>query len=334
MPEIYGPIRRWWMSKFFDVKFANNVSEEVRTICSRYGEQIVAAMFTSEFVPPVDEEWVPNVADDLYRLYMLARTRPQVRAWLAEQHSIREYRERWIPLRDLILQGFILLLIGGEIALAIAQGLRQERSFRAQQEVLTNLTSSSKSTADTLAALKQTTDRELEAMKKSSDAAGRGADEQGAATASKTLHLSERAYLGLAIRLAQLPKANEKLKCVATTHNSGKTPAVDTESSFNCIVVEKGADENAAFAQAARSQAFVSKTVVADGQAIEQVIDSPEPLSEAAVQSINEGNSVIYGFLRVTYKDMFGREHHSRACTFYDPTEKRMVSCATMNSAD
>ena len=332
MPALYGPIRRWWMTTFFDVKFADGVSEEVRDICSRYGEQIVA----STFVSPLQGIVQVIGGDELYEICSRVDTRPEIVDWLAEQSSIREYRERWIPLRDLLLGISVIGLIGWEIYVVYVQEKQQAVNFKLQQEVLTNLNTSSRATADTLSALKQTTDVELQAMKESSDSAKRSANasEQSAATATKTMHLSERAYLAVEIRLVEQPKANEKLKCEAITHNSGKTPAVDSVTLFDIIVVGKGTDEQAAFAQAVGSSKFVSKTVVGEGQTIGTAIDAPDPLTEANVRSVNEGLAVLYAFLRVSYKDTFGHEHHTQACTFYSPAKQSMVNCATMNSAD
>ncbi|SRR5713101_6469563 len=135
-----------------------------------------------------------------------------MREWLAEQSSIREYRERWIPLRDLILEIAVIGLIGWEIVVGYQQERRQSNNFKTQQEVLKNLNDSSKATADTLVSLKQTTDLELAAMKESTGLSERSAkaSEASAVTSAKALHISERAYLALTITLSTPFKAGEK----------------------------------------------------------------------------------------------------------------------------
>ncbi len=81
MPARYGVIRRWWMTTFFDVKFATNVSDEVRKVCSRYGDQVVGSMFAAPYSEPIDEEDVPGSSDDdLYRLSLLSGETSAVKA--------------------------------------------------------------------------------------------------------------------------------------------------------------------------------------------------------------------------------------------------------------
>src|SRR5713101_4763017 len=152
-----------------------------------------------------------------------------MREWLAEQSSIREYRERWIPLRDLILEIAVIGLIGWEIVVGYQQERRQSDNFKTQQDILKNLNDSSKATAETLISLKQTTDLELAAMKESTGLSERNAkaSEASAVTSAKALHMSERAYLGITIALSAPFKAGEKQNFRATILNSGRTTAVE-----------------------------------------------------------------------------------------------------------
>src|SRR5882724_5816255 len=183
MPIRYGFIRRWWMTTFFDVKFARNVSDVVREICSRYGDQVVGSMFTGPYSPPrIDSAISVKSDDDLGLLFAYGSTRFEMRAWLAEQLSIREYRERWIPIRDFVLEIVVIALIGWEIHLGYKQEEQQSSNFEAQQRILTNLNTSSKSTADTLLGLKSTTEESKTLSERSALAA-----ESNAASSNQSL---------------------------------------------------------------------------------------------------------------------------------------------------
>ncbi len=295
-------------------------------------------MFTAPYTPPMDEDEIPVATDDdLYRLYLFGRTRTQMREWLAEQSSIREYRDRWIPLRDLILEIAVIGLIGWEIYLGYHQELQQSKNFDKQQTVLKNLNDSSKATADTLASLKQTTDLELAAMKESTGLSERSAkaSEASALTSAKALHISERAYLGVTIALSAPFKAGEKQNFRATILNSGRTTAVEVKTKSGAAAVEKGTTEEAARTYAysgSSSDVFTSKSIIAAGQQIEQTVEAKNPLTDQQVSYIANGASKVYAFVSVEYRDMFDHLHHTEVCSFYDPITKLMFICGTLNT--
>jgi hypothetical protein len=339
MTAQHGFIRKWWMTTFFDVKFADNVSVEVRKVCSRYGDQVVGSMFAAPYIPPPDEDETPgSTDDDLYTLYLYGKTRIQMREWLAEQLSIREYRERWTPLRDLILEIAVIGLIGWEIHLGYQQERQQSNNFDTQQGILKNLNDSSKATADTLASLKQTTDLELAAMKESTGLSERSAkaSEASASTSAKALHVSERAYLSTTIALSAPFKAGEKQNFTSTILNSGRTTAVEVKTKSRALGVPKGTTEEVArtFAFSDLSEVFTSKSIIAAGQQIEQIVEAQNALTEEQVSYIADGRLRVYAFVNVEYKDLFDHLHHTEICTFYEPISKRMLICAAFNKAD
>jgi hypothetical protein len=324
------------MTKFFDVKFADEVSDEVRDICSHYGEQVVASTFVSPSQVTGD--------DELYKICVAAKTRREITDWLTEQSSIKEYRERWIPLRDFVLEIAVIGLIGWEIFVGYQQEKQQSKNFKtqqenfkAQQEILTNLNTSSKATADTLTALKQTTDLELDAMKNSVGVAERSANasEASAATSAKTLHISERAYVAVEMTITP-PKVGEKLHFVSTMVNVGKTTATDVRARFSFAYVPHDANEQTAYeaALAAKQDPFTSTTILAAGQRAEQVTDSPDPTTEAFASVISENKITLYAFFRVSYRDLFNHEHHTVQCSKFDTKVQRVVNCATLSKAD
>ena len=149
--------------------------------------------------------------------------------------------------------------------------------------------------------------------------------------------VSERAYLSLEVRLLSAPKAGEKLHFRCTILNAGKSTATDVQARFNFIASLRGdVGEEKAYqaAQAYKQDPFTSTSVLAAGQPAELIYDSPAPVDEPTVSDFSTKKTVIYAFLRVTYKDLFNREHVALACERYDPDGQRMVNCSALTKAD
>jgi hypothetical protein len=190
-----------------------NIDAQLRAEFERYGIPVMQQMLSHARF---------RVQDDFANIETYQM---QVKAWLTEEHDRAARRDRWIPLRDLILEIVVIALIGWEIHLGYKQETQQSENFNAQQQILTNLNNSSKSTADTLASLKETTDSELAALKES------------AATSAKALHISERAYIACVINLPTPPKEGEKLHLAVIIRNSGQSTAVHVETESGMVTV-------------------------------------------------------------------------------------------------
>src|SRR5579859_5054845 len=137
----YGRIRRWWMKEFFDVRFMDDVPESIRETCNRYGTQVIGKMLSEGFNPSTS---------DLQAIHRAEEARLQARDWLTETTDIQEYRERWVPLRDLVLEIFVIVLIGIEIGFSWQAERQQAKDFTDEQRLLTDLSTNTKTTADNL----------------------------------------------------------------------------------------------------------------------------------------------------------------------------------------
>jgi hypothetical protein len=249
------------------------------------------------------------------------------------QFYLRQLEHRWdswVSTRDLILEIIVILLIGGEIYMGVRQERQQKQNFDAQQQVLQNLQTSSKATADKLTSLNATTETMNASVQRSA-----AATEANAATSAQTLHMSERAYLACVISMPTLPKAGDKLHFVATVTNAGKGLATDVVAFSNIVVVPKETPVEVAqvLAMAKKSQS-PSKASLAVNQNLQQVTDSASVLTENDVTNIEGQKVVVYAFVQVTYKDLFDRKHRVDACTFYYPPTKQQANCPTLNKAD
>lgn len=317
------------MYKLVGVRMAENISDIERDTCDRYGEQVIATMLAGGLTPR---------PEDLAALYQTDETRNRARDWLTERADIRDWRERWVSGRDFLLEIVVIFLIGWELVLARRQDIMQDQNFKRQQEVLTNLANSSRDTASILASLKTTTETMNGNIVTLRGPVERNAiaAEASSATATKSMHVSERAYIACAFSLSSPPKGGEKWSVNIALTNAGRTNAVELVSWAAVLVVAKGTDE-----KVARQQAFLtplprppSKTVLTAGQQLGQVVETMTPLTDEMVDGIDAGRFVGYVFLDVNYKDVFDRRHRTEQCGFYLPSTKQIAGCSSLTKAD
>ena len=266
---------------------------------------------------------------DLQGLYQTEETKQHARDWLTEAADVREFKDRWVSGRDLVLEIVVIALIGWEIHMGYRQETQQSKNFADQQRVLTNLGDSSKATADILTSLKATTEAMNESVKRSA-----AATEANAATSAQTLHMSERPYLACAVSMPALPKAGDKLRLITTVSNAGKGLAIDVETLSQLVIVPKGTSAEDAHASATTAATPPSKLPLTAGQQTQQILDLPSVLTEADITNVADQKVVVYAFVDATYKDLFGRRHRTEVCEFYYPPIAQMVNCATLNKAD
>lgn len=114
----------------------------IRDTCERYGPDVIADVLVGDIQP---------AAPDLQLLLFADPTKLSARDWLTERLSIQEYRDRWIPIRDFVLEIVVISLIGWEIHLSAAQETQQSHNFGEQQRILGTMNGN---TADTAQAMK------------------------------------------------------------------------------------------------------------------------------------------------------------------------------------
>jgi hypothetical protein len=309
------------------------IPPHLKQICERYGEDVIGLTLASGHNPR---------AKDLQTIYATDETVEHARTWLTERGRSRRWRERI----TLSLEIVVVLLIGWEIYLGHQQERLQSRNFKEQQQVLTNLQTSSAATAKTLTSLQSATESmntilqmQLDAARKSEAQAERSAKagEASASVATLSLHISERAYVHVEAGVTSIPKVGEKLGFQAYFANSGQTPALDVVTR-----ARSGLDPASDTAEHARSVAFgpsvpipyTSKGIIPAGGTVQTSWQSAAPFSQAEVDGLTTHRITLYVFADVTYKDEFNRPHQTNFCAFFDPTTNTLLRCGSLNDAN
>jgi len=323
------------MTKFFDVRFMD-VPDSVRDICNRYGPQVIGTMLAGGYNPSTP---------DLQAVYATNQTKLHARDWLTETTNIQDYRERWIPFRDLILEVLVVGLIGWELVLGVQQEKQQAKNFKDEREFLTALSQNTKTTADELVNLQKATDdmrtyleQEVAQSKLNLAAAQRSAkaSEASAQVAQNTLHVSERAYFAIQTELKKSPAVGEKLQGTLTMTNTGKT----TATGFVCLTRIGFAKSDVPLEQI-KTEIYrlmqikpPSISVAGAGQNMEQEFASPSELTESTLHDLESGVSIFYVFVDASYYDFQNHQHTFTGCSHYDPISKKFINCSNYNKSD
>jgi hypothetical protein len=311
------------------------IPAKIKEICERYGEDVIGMMLASGLNPR---------AQDLRAIYATDETIAHATAWHTERSRSRQRRERI----TFSLEIAVVLLILGEILLGLWQGHLQSRNFNEQQQVLTNLQTSSAATAKTLTSLQSATESmnailqmQLDAAKKSAVQAERSANagEASASTSSQALHVSERAYVNIISSLLKPPSAGEKLQYSVVLSNSGRTPALETIARLSGTVALSSMSVSEVHAMVTKAGLLLpsqsdSVGTLSPGPGAEQHTDSPITLTQPDFDQIIEGKALIYIFATASYKDIFGQPHHTEICAFYTPLSKSFATCHEFNKSD
>jgi hypothetical protein len=308
--------------KFVGVRIASDITEKERDIFESYGEQTISTMLAGG---------LPPSTQDLRDIYISEFAKRHARDWLTEVADLREFKDRWVSGRDLFLELVVIALIGWEIFMGYQQERMQSKNFIDQQRILKDMEESSKATAGTLASLKSTTEIMNQSVQRSA-----AAMEANAATASQTLHLSERAYLTCAVSLVAPLKTGEKFHAIADVLNAGKGLAIDVVTVTYMAQVPKRITPEIAHETAVGKplSASKSKRPLAAGQLVHQIVDSAFDLTDNDLADIENGSINIYVFVDGNYKDSFGHSHELKSCSYYYPPQKVLAICPTMNKAD
>jgi hypothetical protein len=285
---------------------------------------VISTMLAGGFAPK---------AADLINIYLNENTRNHARDWLTESIDVRDYKERWwVSRRDFLLEAVVIVLIGWEIHLSYKADIQQAQNFRDQQTVLTNLQESSQASAETLVTLSKTTEIMNKNVERNAQAA-----ESSSATATKSLAVSERAYISCST-IADEPKQGENFRVTVSVLNSGKTPAVELESQTTVGLTPSTEPENEvakeAFASAHIKNKYLSKVILGPGQSTQQVVESAQPLLETDLSAMKDGSKLFYVFTRIMYDDTLGRHHATETCGRYDPIRKVVTLCSIQNKAN
>jgi len=324
--------------ELFGVQFMNsNIPESVRETCQRYGEHVIGTMLAGGYKPSTS---------DLQEICGSEIRRIDARDWLTERNSLQEYRERWIPLRDLILEIAVIGLIGWEIHLGYQQESNQAGNFKEQQRVLKDLAGNTQTTAKILGDLETTTEKMKNSIEqelipqaqRSATASERSAkaSEASSNTAVNALHLSERAYVSVQIKINAPLKVGEKASFTSLALNSGKTTAksVTMQSRSYLAPTEMSLAAVHELAFMAPLHGTISKAIIASQGNLEQRWTTQDKIDEGFLALIKDKKMILRLFVDLTYEDEFKVEHHAQACAFYNTDGDTMSICESFNTSD
>jgi hypothetical protein len=315
LPSRTSPRWPWPLRK---VRKAD-IPDTERDLFERYGETVISMQVRGSFVEDAEH----------------------ARAWLTERADYQERRERI----TLLLEIVVVLLILGEIVLALRQEHLQSLNFKEQQQGLTTLQQSSQTTADNLTSLHTAIEStntilqmQLDALKKSAAETARTAKagEASASTASQALHVSERAYVYMTPSLRKPPSSGEKIQISIIVGNAGRTSALELEVHYAVAFVPSSMPLNEALASAvaAPSQTPASVTVLQSGQTTEAPSESPRELDQSALEQLTGGKMSLYVFGSTTYRDVFQQPHRTEICAVYVPKSNAFLNCHEHNKSD
>jgi hypothetical protein len=266
--------------KLFGVQFMF-VPEEVRKTCDRYGEQVIGAMLGGGFNPSTA---------DLQAIYQSEIRRQDARDWLTERNSIKEYRERWIPLRDLILE----LVIIGLIAWEIYEG-------KSQADILRQMQTSAETTAKAV--------------------------QESFKTAVTQFRLDQRAWLGFSFGTYKYT-VGQPLDTPYQIADTGKTPALNVRGMVVTHFMRKG--DTPTFNYNHRTEirlGTILPGVSESGTSYLLPSDAPngihaDPMkfSMQMYRQLSNGSGYLIVYGKIEYDSVFGAHHWMRFCRTSGPT--------------
>ena len=286
--------------ELFGVRFMY-VPDSVRETCDRYGEQVIGAMLAGGFNPPTA---------DLQFVYQSEIRRQDARDWLTERNSIREYRERWIPLRDLILELAVILLIGWEIY-----------EGRSQAEILNKMKASGEATA-------HAAQESLNAAKKSMD------------VTVKQFQLDQRAWLGFSFETYKYT-VGQSLDTPYQITDTGKTPALNVRGMVVTHFMKKG--DVPIFKYDHRTEIRLGTILpgvpgsgtsyLLPSDARKGIHADPMNYSTEMYRQVSDGTGYLIVYGTIEYDSVFGAHHWMKFCRTSGPTAFT-DECVNYNGVD
>jgi hypothetical protein len=144
-------------------------------------------------------------------------------------------------------------------------------------------------------------------------------------------HLEQRAWIGvlgvgnLKVKVGESPQAS------VIVVNSGKTPAVYVKQIISGNILPKG---QSSFIYKS-SPAEKSQSVIQPGMNVR--IDFPAnepPVTQTSADDIKYGRATFHIYGKITYQDVFGKEHYTTFCFIVTPDLTSTEWCAEYNDSD
>lgn len=113
--------------------------------------------------------------------------------------------------------------------------------------------------------------------------------------------------------------------------NSGKTPALNVQSEVSLKSLEKEKDFIATYDD---PRPLKTSSYVVQPQMHIILYTLPTDISEKQYGDIANRRGILYGYGKITYDDIFGKEHHTTFCVMYWAGLPAPIACNTYNTAD
>jgi hypothetical protein len=143
----------------------------------------------------------------------------------------------------------------------------------------------------------------------------------------ENFHLDQRAWLGPKVLEMKPMQAPNPIVSAMTITNSGKTPALRVEFLFylhpsdrpiNVVEYVKHPVE--------KGKLITASTIMLPGATY--VLSADTGATDAlGVENVKNGGELIYFFAFISYLDVFGARHHTRACALYQGKAGVFGSC-------
>jgi len=145
----------------------------------------------------------------------------------------------------------------------------------------------------------------------------------------------QRAWIGIAnpiIDRGVLLKEGEYSRFEIIVTNSGKTPAKNIESWITDKELPVG--KKLVFKKPISIIGIQSKTVLLPNAKIRFAINTDRRITKEDIERIKSGKSFLYVYGKITYQDVFGKEHYTTFCEVLEPDLIDMADCGQYNDAN
>jgi hypothetical protein len=211
-----------------------------------------------------------------------------------KRERFREFLERWKVLLQLIVPSIFSL--GVLVVIGV-----QAWIYSDQLEQMKKATKATRRAAD--------------AAKISSDAA-----KQSVTLARQNARVDQRAWVAVA-GIAGIPTTGQILKISVGVRNTGKTFAKNVTMHQVAETIPKGQEPNFDWEEnEAMFPDLVSKFIIAptDVYVIDNYLRPYRKLEPSEIESINSGDTLIFVHGKITYDDVFGCNHWTTYCYFFN----------------
>lgn len=155
----------------------------------------------------------------------------------------------------------------------------------------------------------------------------------GIKATQEAMRLDQRAWVGV-LQVTGVPEKGKVFEIESILTNTGKTPATHMTRFQRSMPILRGRKLVPDYS-GAKDGSTVSSSILLPNQWFRGTTHaSDKVLDQSDIDLISKRDVTIYLYGKVCYKDVFGRSHWERFCSFYDPDTKSFPACANYNEVD